>query len=238
MKLSLHTRKLFQFYSDGPSHFTISALIALIQQTGVHAISIPMHSKLLEHEPFLQFIRSGIGITCIIECPQNDQLLSAAIKLKPNMIILGDEESETSFTINPFRNDIPVDLIKESILNLEAHNISAGIFMEPDMKLIRSIKNLDLDWLVLSTVPLFESTDSNDVIMNLENLSNCVVAGKKLGMGISLSGDFPLDRLDLVQEITHIDEIIVHEPFWSCTPLYGAIKTTELLMSHLKTKGN
>jgi pyridoxine 5'-phosphate synthase PdxJ len=235
MKIAVSLDPLFRMFRPEKSEGVILNAISLLQGAGVSSISLPVHTNLLEThgEDWFIICRKAIKTHCIVQMPMEDDLVKLALRMKPDMIIFGQTQGPEGLKFRPVDPQEDQSWLIETGMNLEANSISMGLFLEAQPKLMKHVQKINPDWIELSAFPLLESMDSNDLILKMEDYSNVSLMAAKLGIGITLQGDFALPDLHVPLEIQNLDEILLHDSFWELSMIYGIDKTLEMIRLQL-----
>lgn len=236
MNIGIALDPLYKLFRKEKSESIILNAIGQLQGAGVSNISFPLTYDLLEKygEEWFIICRKAIQTHCTIRMPQEDDLVKMALKIKPDMIIFGDIMNTENPGLSPIDPQLQQDWLSDVKLTLEANSISLGILIDPKPKSMKHVQKIKPDWLELSGDHLLQSVDSNDLLLKTEDYSNVCLMASKLGMGVTLNGDFSLTDLHLPHEIQNISELVLNDSFWELCTIYGIDKTLEMVRFHLR----
>lgn len=235
MKLSVQLEPLLYMLRQSSFKAIILNAISQLQANGVSAITFPLSEELLDKisEDWYRIFRSACQVYTIIHMPPDDELMRVALKLKPNMVVFGEKFVEDTYELEPLQPPLLTDWLKETKLNLDANHISMGLKLFPQANLLKTVQKIQIDWLEFPIHSLLECEDTNDLILKIEDFANATLMARKLGMGVTLSGDIKLTDMFTLQEIKNTDEVLLNFPFWEQSILYGIDKTLEMYRYYL-----
>lgn len=236
MKISVNLMPLFDFLPEESIRKVLPTLVSQLQPTGIASLGIPLTVPLLEifPEDWFRFLRQGIFTYTMLYLPPEEDLIKAALRIRPEMIVICDREQGQSVIPDPIVGEVDESRLKELKQLLDAHRISLGMWTVPHGRFRKKVQKLPLDWLDISASDLLESEDNRELILKMEDYSNLALLARKLGIGVSISGDFSLIDLKWIHDIHNVEEVIFHRTFLENSLLFGVQKTVEMIRAHLR----
>ena len=232
MKINLELNNIIDFYLQQNSKInSILQVISLCNVSGFDALSYCLNKK--NNKNFtadeLKLIRMNAGNFFVLRIPLQESFIKQAIVLKPDLVILYDNFDSKNNICEPFQ-DIELEALEDTILNLEANNVPIGIFLEPDNNILKKIHKTNLDWIEIDASSFTEAEDSNDEFTALENLISFLEVSQKMGFGSSLRGNISLNLIPVLKKLETLDEICLDWDFWDLAIKLGIEKAAQQVM--------
>ncbi len=236
MKLNINLDPVLEIYKQYPEYFrSVLQTVSLAVPAGIDGLSVTLNKALSDGYGMeqLKLIRLNCDVHFILRVPADEKYLKEAITLKPDMIIFY-EKTEDERAVTPLE-EIEQNELENILMNLQANNIPAGIFVKPETGLLKEINKTTLDWIEIDVSEYTGADNSNDEIEALEKIVHFHSMAVKMGFGTSLSGSVKKAHLAELSKIDLVNEIILGFDFWDKVIKNGMEKTVNTLWRYLQS---
>ena len=191
-------------------------------ECGAHSITIHLRED-RRHINDLDVIKicKNKKIITNLEISLNDEILSIALKNKPNFVCIVPEKRKEVTTEGGLNLSKNIKKIKKIISKFKKKNIRTSLFIDPNLKDIKFAKELNADCVELHTGKISNLIKNNkNHSYEYKKIMKCCVLANKIGLevhaghGLDYKATAILSKLKEIQEfnIGHfiIGESIVH----------------------------
>ena len=205
--------------SSHPDPFTIAKHV---MECGAHSITIHLREdrRHIKDSDVIKICKNKKIITNL-EISLNDEILSIALKNKPNFICIVPEKRKEVTTEGGLNLSKNIEKIKKIISKFKKKKIRTSLFIDPNLKDVKFAKELNADCVELHTGKISNLIKNNkNHSYEYKKIMKCCVLAKKIGLevhaghGLDYKTTTILSRLKEIQEfnIGHfiIGESIVH----------------------------
>ena len=187
-------------------------------ECGAHSITIHLRED-RRHINDLDVIKicKNKKIITNLEISLNDEILSIALKNKPNFVCIVPEKRKEVTTEGGLNLSKNIKKIKKIILKFKKKNIRTSLFIDPNLKDIKFAKELNADCVELHTGKISNLIKNNkNHSYEYKKIMKCCVLANKIGLevhaghGLDYKSTAILSKLKEIQEF-NIGHFIIGE---------------------------
>ena len=204
---------------------------SIAEQNGADQITIHLREDRRHiQDRDLKLLRQTIQTKLNLEMASTDEMVRIATKIKPDTITLVPEKREELTTEGGL--NLTEDL-RDIISSLKKAGIEVCVFIEPDLKMIQTAKDLGADAVEIHTGRFANLRIEGEITTEIEKIYNAAILTKKLGMravaghGLNYHNTQMLVELDVFEEFNIGHSIISRAVF---TGLAEAVLTMKLIV--------
>jgi len=179
-----------------------------VMECGAHSITIHLRED-RRHIKDLDVIKicQNKKITTNLEISLNDEILNIALKNKPNYICIVPEkrkEITTEGGLNLLKNKKKIGKI---ILKFKKKKIRTSLFIDPNLKDIKTAKELNVDCVELHTGKISNLVKNNkDYNYEYKKIKKCCELAKKYGLEVHAGHGLDYKTTTILSKLKDIDE--------------------------------
>jgi pyridoxine 5-phosphate synthase len=195
-------RTLFKDEDLSPTKFALLCEIA-----GAHGVSITLgneNSKIDEQDIKLmqQLNKSFVNLHI---SPKQEQI-KAALSLKPEMVTFVNIEKDNPNLSSMSSEDL-YQLIPDIIPDFQASNISVAALVSPEIDILKQLTKIQIDYVEFDCTQLSNAIDTNEEMLETDNLKTAILGAAKLGLGINCSGGINYTHLPILAGLPQLEDI-------------------------------
>ncbi|AEE14422.1 Pyridoxine 5'-phosphate synthase [Thermodesulfobium narugense DSM 14796] len=161
------------------------------------------------------------------------QIVSFALKVKPNKVTLVPEKREELTTEGGLDLSKNYDSLKENISTLKSNGIEVSLFIDPDEFSIEKSATLGADSVELHTGRYADSMDEIERDFELERLKKASVLAKEAGLNVYAGHGLNKDNVWQIALIPEIEELNIGHSIISRAVFVGIFKAVEEIVEIL-----
>jgi pyridoxine 5-phosphate synthase len=165
------------------------------------------------------------------------QIVSFALKIKPNKVTLVPEKREELTTEGGLDLSKNYDSLKDSIATLRSNGIEVSLFIDPDELSIEKSVTLAADSVELHTGRFADSMDEIERNVELERLKKASVLAKEAGLNVYAGHGLNKDNLLDVALLPDIEELNIGHSIVARSIFVGIFRAVEEIVEILNLAG-
>jgi len=144
-----------------------------------------------------------------LEMAATEEIISVAIKTKPDLVTLVPERRQELTT------EGGLDIVKQkkyyagAIEKFQDNNIPVSLFIDPTEAQIRASADIGTDMIEIHTGEYAEANTENDIKKQLTRVQEAAKLGKSLGLGVNAGHGLDYKNVRLIAVIREIDEVSI-----------------------------
>jgi pyridoxine 5-phosphate synthase len=197
-------RNLFNEPEFNPTRFAILSEVA-----GAHGIVASLgdgKKSVLERD--IKLIKETHISYLNLHIPAKDPQVKTALSLSPNMVTFVDfNSSDPQNNILPLSSNIISGLLPDILPDFQANNISVAAFIPPEISVLKQLSKVEIDYVEFDCNRYTFADDSNDELVELDNIRSAILGAAKLGLGVNCFGGISYDHLPALASIPQLEDI-------------------------------
>ena len=180
----------------------------LAEKCGAHSVTIHLredrrHIKDLD----LREIKSKLRIPLNLEIAATNEMLKIALRHKPNFVCIVPEKRKEITTEGGLKLNYKQDFLKKIITKLKKNNSRVSLFIEPNIKDVKTSKYLDVDCLEFHTGKICNLINQNKSFkLEFFKLNKAVNYAVELGLDVHAGHGLTYKSAKIVCKIKKIKE--------------------------------
>ena len=178
------------------------------QKNGADSVTIHLREDRRHiNESDLKEIISALRIPLNLEIAATREMMKIALKTKPPFICIVPEKRQEITTEGGLNLDFKRNFLKEIINKLKKNNTRVSLFIEPNLKDIRTSKYLNADCIEIHTGKLCKLiNEKKKYKKELKRIKNAVELGNKLGLEVHAGHGLTYKSTKILSKTTGIKE--------------------------------
>ena len=178
------------------------------QKNGADSVTIHLREDRRHiNESDLKEIISALRIPLNLEIAATREMMKIALKTKPPFICIVPEKRQEITTEGGLNLDYKKNFLKEIINRLKKNNSRVSLFIEPNLKDIRTSKYLNADCIEIHTGKLCKLiNEKKRYKKELKRIKNAVELGNKLGLEVHAGHGLTYKSAKILSKTTGIKE--------------------------------
>ena len=178
------------------------------QKNGADSVTIHLREDRRHiNESDLKEIISALRIPLNLEIAATREMMKIALKTKPPFICIVPEKRQEITTEGGLNLDYKKNFLKEIINRLKKNNSRVSLFIEPNLKDIRTSKYLNADCIEIHTGKLCKLiNEKKRYKKELKRIKNAVELGNKLGLEVHAGHGLTYKSAKILSKIKGISE--------------------------------
>ena len=211
----------------GTSHPDPVSIAKHVMECGAHSITIHLRED-RRHIRDLDVIEicKNKKIITNLEISLNDDVLKIALKNKPNFVCIVPEKRKEVTTEGGLNLSKNISKISKIIKKFKKKKIRTSLFIDPNPKDNKIVKELDADCIELHTGKI------SDLIKNKKNytheykkIKKCCILGKKIGLEIHAGHGLDYKTTSILSKLKEIEEFNIGHFIIGESIIYGLKNT-------------
>ena len=180
----------------------------LAEKCGAHSVTIHLredrrHIKDLD----LREIKSKLKIPLNLEIAATNEMLKIALRHKPNFVCIVPEKRKEITTEGGLNLNYKQDFLKKIITKLKKNNSRVSLFIEPNIKDVKTSKYLDVDCLEFHTGKICNLINQNKPFKSeLSKINKAVNYATELGIDVHAGHGLTYKSAKIISKIKKIKE--------------------------------
>jgi len=180
----------------------------LAEKCGAHSVTIHLredrrHIKDLD----LREIKSKLRIPLNLEIAATNEMLKIALRHKPNFVCIVPEKRKEITTEGGLKLNYKQDFLKKIITKLKKNNSRVSLFIEPNIKDVKTSKYLDVDCLEFHTGKICNLINQNKPFKSeLSKINKAVNYATELGIDVHAGHGLTYKSAKIISKIKKIKE--------------------------------
>ena len=183
-----------------------SAILA--QKCGAHSVTIHLREDRRHiNDLDLKKIKSKLKIPLNLEIAATNEMLRIALKHKPNFVCIVPEKRKEITTEGGLKLNYKQDFLKKIITKLKKNNSRVSLFIEPNIKDVKTSKYLDVDCLEFHTGKICNLINQNKPFKSeLSKINKAVNYATELGIDVHAGHGLTYKSAKIISKIKKIKE--------------------------------
>jgi len=180
----------------------------LAEKCGAHSVTIHLredrrHIKDLD----LREIKLKLKIPLNLEIAATNEMLKIALRHKPNFVCIVPEKRKEITTEGGLKLNYKQDFLKKIITKLKKNNSRVSLFIEPNIKDVKTSKYLDVDCLEFHTGKICNLINQNKPFKSeLSKINKAVNYATELGIDVHAGHGLTYKSAKIISKIKKIKE--------------------------------
>ena len=180
----------------------------LAEKCGAHSVTIHLredrrHIKDLD----LREIKLKLKIPLNLEIAATNEMLKIALRHKPNFVCIVPEKRKEITTEGGLNLNYKQDFLKKIITKLKKNNSRVSLFIEPNIKDVKTSKYLDVDCLEFHTGKICNLINQNKPFKSeLSKINKAVNYATELGIDVHAGHGLTYKSAKIISKIKKIKE--------------------------------
>ncbi len=197
------------------------------QKSGADSITIHLREDRRHiNDKDLKIIKSKLKIPLNLEIASTNEMLSIAIKRKPQFICIVPEKRKEITTEGGLNLKYKKSFLKKMIFKLKKNKSRVSLFIEPTLKDIKEAKNLNADCVEIHTGKLCNFINENKGYHSeIKRIKKAVDLGNKLGLEVHAGHGLTFKSAKILSKVPGIKEFNIGH-FLIGESIYIGLKNT------------
>ncbi len=197
------------------------------QKSGADSITIHLREDRRHiNDKDLKIIKSKLKIPLNLEIASTNEMLSIAIKRKPQFICIVPEKRKEITTEGGLNLKYKKSFLKKMIFKLKKNKSRVSLFIEPSLKDIKEAKNLNADCVEIHTGKLCNFINENKGYHSeIKRIKKAVDLGNKLGLEVHAGHGLTFKSAKILSKVPGIKEFNIGH-FLIGESIYIGLKNT------------
>ncbi len=197
------------------------------QKSGADSITIHLREDRRHiNDEDLKIIKSKLKIPLNLEIASTNEMLSIAIKRKPQFICIVPEKRKEITTEGGLNLKYKKSFLKKMIFKLKKNKSRVSLFIEPTLKDIKEAKNLNADCVEIHTGKLCNFINENKGYHSeIKRIKKAVDLGNKLGLEVHAGHGLTFKSAKILSKVPGIKEFNIGH-FLIGESIYIGLKNT------------
>jgi pyridoxine 5-phosphate synthase len=210
-KLGIDIESIASFRRSGSSAEADPAKsVVFLELGGADALICPVKEDFsLLTERDVRLIKNLSTTRFHIQTLLGEKVLAFALSIAPHRITLTANAGETGGGLNVIGLAEPV---AEAVKNIRSRRIEAGLLIEPLVHHVKAAAQCGVEFVELNISTLTACKEQSERAELVENFHDAVAAGRKLGLGVAVSGGVDYSNAAEIASLPGIMEVNVGHP--------------------------
>lgn len=197
------------------------------QKSGADSITIHLREDRRHiNDEDLKIIKSKLKIPLNLEIASTNEMLSIAIKRKPQFICIVPEKRKEITTEGGLNLNHKKNFLKKMIYRLKKNKSRVSLFIEPSLKDIKEAKNLKADCVEIHTGKFCNLINNNRQYQSeIKRIKKAVDLGNKLGLEVHAGHGLTFKSAKILSKVSGIQEFNIGH-FLIGESIYIGLKNT------------
>ena len=211
----------------GSFHPDPSNIAKYVMECGAHSITIHLREDRRHIKDFdVVKICKNKKIITNLEVSLNEDILKIALQNKPSFICIVPEKRKEVTTEGGLNLSKNLNKIKKIIAQFKKKKIRTSLFINPNLKDIRTAKNLKADCVELHTGKISDLVKSKkSYIYEYNKIKNCCVLAKKIGIEVHAGHGLDYKTTAILSKLKEIEEFNIGHFIIGESMIHGLKKT-------------
>jgi len=211
-----------------------AALIA--EQAGVDGIVFHLREDRRHiNERDVRLLRELVTTKLDFEMAAVPEIIKIACDVGPELATLVPEKRQELTTEGGLNVIDNITLIRETIKELNAADIAASIFTEPDIPQIDASAEVGADFIEIHTGVFANALTEEEQFDELERIRGAAKHAKKLGLGVNAGHGLNYQNIKVFRELDDIDEVSIGHSIIARAVIVGIEEAVREMIRLIKT---
>jgi len=211
-----------------------AALIA--EQAGVDGIVFHLREDRRHiNERDVRLLRELVTTKLDFEMAAVPEIIKIACDVGPELATLVPEKRQELTTEGGLNVIDNITLIRETIKELNAADIAASIFTEPDIPQIDASAEVGADFIEIHTGVFANALTEEEQFDELERIRGAAKHAKKLGLGVNAGHGLNYQNIKVFRELDDIDEVSIGHSIIARAVIVGIEEAVKEMIRLIKT---
>lgn len=183
----------------------------------------------------LELLKKTIKTKINLEMAATEEMISIAIKIKPEQVTLVPEKRQELTTEGGLDVLSNTNLIRAAVQSLHDAGVIVSLFIDPNQKQIEAAKQSGADYIEIHTGQYAEAKGCLEQQNELNLIDNAIKLAKKLGLGVNAGHGLNYFNIKPLAALGGIEEYNIGHSIISRAMLVGldcAVRDMVLLIKH------
>jgi len=180
----------------------------MAEESGAHSVTIHLREDRRHiNDSDLKEIKSKLKIPLNLEIAATKEMLKIAIRHRPNFVCIVPEKRKEITTEGGLNLNYKQDFLKKIITKLKKNNSRVSLFIEPNIKDVKTSKYLDVDCLEFHTGKICNLINQNKPFKSeLSKINKAVNYATELGIDVHAGHGLTYKSAKIISKIKKIKE--------------------------------
>jgi pyridoxine 5-phosphate synthase len=198
---------------------------ALAELAGADGITIHLREDRRHiQDRDVTILRKTIKTRMNLEMAATDEMISIALKLKPDMCTLVPEKRQELTTEGGLDVRCNMEQLKKAVETLRSGGIPVSLFIDADPDQIKAADKVGADYIEIHTGIFADAPDWKSEEKELVRIENAVKLAQKLGIGVNAGHGLTYSNIKRITSIRGIEEYNIGHSIISRGALVGLEK--------------
>ncbi len=190
-----------------PDPVTAAALAELAGAQGivVHLREDRRHIQ----ERDVNLLRQTVKTKLNLKMAATQEMLKIALSVKPDLITLVPERREELTTEGGLEVQLNRENLQKYVRLLKDADISASLFVNPDLDQVKSAQWVEADYVELQTRPFSEARNLSERQEEFDRIQNSVKLAHKVGLGVKAGHGLDYSNIGWLADLPEIEEFSI-----------------------------
>jgi len=217
LDLLARLRAMGQFPEPDPAQAAVLAELA-----GADGISIPFRQKqsYVKYRD-LYLLRGVVKTKLILEIPPADDVVKAALEIKPWMVTLVADHTDIAGPFSPIDFDTVALDWNDIVLRFTGENINVCCFIDPEVNQVKAAAKAKASAVLINSSGYGRADTVENARMELDRIDRTVQAAVKTNLGVYCGRGLNYKNLAPLIELGYIDEFVIGQTLCTRAMLVG-----------------
>ena len=130
-----------------------------------------------------------------------------ALSHKPEMVTFVNIEKNNPNLFMPMSSEDLYQGMPDILPDFQASNISVAAFVSPNIDILKQLSKIQIDYVEFDCTQLTNANDTNEELLETDNLKTAILGAAKLGLGINCSGGINYSHLPILAGLPQLEDI-------------------------------
>lgn len=186
------------------------AAAAIAEMSGASGITVHLREDRRHiQDRDLRVLRETVKGILNLEMASTDEMVSIALKTKPDMVTIVPEKREELTTEGGLDLRSFADALKDSTARLKQGGIPVNLFIDPSVEAVKTAHAIDADGVELHTGGYANLADGEEREAELKRISEAALLASKLGLKVHAGHGLDYMNVGPVRDIEEIEEFAI-----------------------------
>jgi pyridoxine 5-phosphate synthase len=183
---------------------------ALAELAGAQGIVVHLREDRRHiHERDLNLLRQTVKTKLNLKMAATQEMLRIGLSVKPEMITLVPERREELTTEGGLEVQLNRENLQKYVRLLKDADISASLFVNPDLDQVKAAQWVEADYVELQTRPFAEARTMSERQEEFDRIQNSVKLAHKVGLGVKAGHGLDYNNIGWLADLPEIEEFSI-----------------------------
>jgi pyridoxine 5-phosphate synthase len=183
---------------------------ALAELAGAQGIVVHLREDRRHiHERDLNLLRQTVKTKLNLKMAATQEMLKIGLSVKPEMITLVPERREELTTEGGLEVQLNRENLQKYVRLLKDADISASLFVNPDLDQVKAAQWVEADYVELQTRPFAEARTMSERQEEFDRIQNSVKLAHKVGLGVKAGHGLDYNNIGWLADLPEIEEFSI-----------------------------